>query len=324
MATMHFQAGCFGKLPQHGDFIRHNAGTREMLAFDQWLQQGLLHLKTQLRERWEAAYSLAPAYHFLFYADNAERFLTGILFPSHDKAERKYPFWVSVHVERPTLGEQMMPLVPLIFSPFFARCLPFCREARQGLEMREIAARTEALQMKVTHNSLPEIRRHNFFLSDTSQAVFWSRLFGRFEDPRKYLLVKNMLEILTPFRQKELSRLSLGLRFPLAQAAEELAHSAVFWLQMSFKLLGNPVATPILFWSVPEREKGAYLYLFFRPPSAKSFLQLIQPEAPSDNICELEKEGADKIALAARALKASYREMLEMPEMKLDEMLMRL
>ncbi|MGH7450302.1 MAG: TagF domain-containing protein, partial [bacterium] len=41
MSSANFPAGCFGKLPSYGDFIRHNAASREALDFDQWIQQGL-------------------------------------------------------------------------------------------------------------------------------------------------------------------------------------------------------------------------------------------------------------------------------------------
>jgi len=319
--TQSFSAGCFGKLPHIGDFVRHNAASPEVQAFDQWLQQGLLHAPTQLREKWDEAYNNAPAYHFLFYGDNPERFLAGVFLFSRDKSERKYPFFVSLYVDRATLGEQLMPFTPAVLAPFFVQAHELIHAARGGLEMREIALRTEALQVAVPGTLMQEARRHNQWLNLKTAADFWLRALSRFDDPRKYLLLKNLTEILLPLRHRDPQRLGLGLRFPLAPEAG--AHEAVFWLQLSFKLLGNPAATPIVFWSVPQPGKRGFLYLFFRPPAAKILLHLAQPELPSDHICELEEEGKDAIAVARHELDRSYHLLLETPEMTLDEMLMR-
>jgi len=315
-----FSAGCFGKLPHVGDFVRHNASAPEVQAFDQWLQQGLLHAPTQLREKWDEAYNNAPAYHFLFYGDNPEKFLAGVFLFSRDKSERKYPFFVSLYLDRATLGEQLVPFTPVVLAPFFVQAHKLIHAAH-GLEMREIALRTEALQVAVPGTLMQEARRHNEWLNVKTAADFWMQAFSRFDDPRKYLLLKNLTEILLPLRHRDPQRLGLGLRFPLGPEAG--AHEAVFWLQLSFKLLGNPAATPIVFWSVPRQEKRGFLYLFFRPPAAKILVHLVQPELPSDHICELEEEGKAAIVEAPNALDISYRTLLESPEMTLDEMLMR-
>jgi type VI secretion system ImpM family protein len=42
---MRLSAGCFGKLPIHGDFIRHNVGP-EVDKLDEWLQGGIVSSRT--------------------------------------------------------------------------------------------------------------------------------------------------------------------------------------------------------------------------------------------------------------------------------------
>lgn len=324
MATSYFPAGAFGKLPQFADFFKHNASSREMLAFDQWLQQGLFHAKMQLKQEWEAAFDAAPAQHFLFYADSPERFLLGIFQPSQDKAVRKYPFWVSLQIERLGLGEALTQLTPVLFDSFFAQARGLLHDARSSLSMSEIVARVEALKTPISGSLQNEIRRHRDYLDAVSLRDFCASVFGAFENERKYLLFKNLVALLVPLRRQELGRVNLGLRFPLGPEAQTRSHEVCFWLYACSRLLGNPVMTPVLFWSAPSTAQKAYLFFYFRPPSPKNFLQLMRPEAQSDTICELEEEGAAHLAAAEQTLPATYRALLQTPEMSLSEALQRL
>ncbi|MGH7601379.1 MAG: type VI secretion system-associated protein TagF, partial [bacterium] len=295
MTTSQLSVGCFGKLPHFGDFVKHNAGNREMQAFDQWLQQGILAGKAQVREGWNSAYNRAPAYHFLFHSEGAERLLVGIFQPSQDKSERKYPFFVSVLLGRAHLEKDWLSLIPVIFTPFFTQTRQFIQDARKGTTMPEIVSHTENLRLAFGGALEHEADRHRDYLAATTSESFWQQLFGNFNDPRKYLLFKNLNEILQPFRQGDPSHLTLGLRFPLGTNEKATGHDAAFWQQVCMRLLRYPGIVPVAFWTVPEVGKNAHLFLFFRPPAAKNFVQLVQPDLPSDIVCELEEEGKDKI-----------------------------
>ena len=121
MATAVFPAGCFGKLPLYGDFVRHNASGRETLAFDQWLHQEMHHARTNFGHVWEQAFESAPTYNFVFVPEEAGRFLVGVLHPSHDKGKRRYPFMASLLVDRPRFKDAWTPVIPVLFSDFLAR-----------------------------------------------------------------------------------------------------------------------------------------------------------------------------------------------------------
>lgn len=309
MATSLFPAGAFGKLPQFGDFFKHNAGTREMLAFDQWLQQGILYAKSQLKQEWDAVFDNAPAQHFLFYADNPERFLLGIFQPSQDKAVRKYPFWVSLQIERNSLGSELLPLAPALFSSFFQQTLALLQDARNEMSMPELAARVEALKTGAQH----ELRQqfHRAYLDGTTLEGLLCSALGSFEDSRKYLLFKNLVDLLTPLRNQELSRVNLGLRFPLGVEPQTRGAEACFWLYLCKRMLGGTPLAPILFWNATATEQKAFLHFYFRPPSAKNFLTLLRPEEQSDTLCKLEEEGAANLGGVEGALSASQRALLQ-------------
>ncbi len=318
MATSFFPAGAFGKLPQFGDFFKHNAGSREMLAFDQWLQQGILYAKSQLKQEWDTVFDSAPAQHFLFYADNPERFLLGIFQPSQDKTVRKYPFWVSLQIERNSLGTELLPLTPVLFAAFFQQTLALLQEARNNMSMPELVARVEALKSGAQNEMRLEYRS---YLDDTTLEKFLCGALGSFEDSRKYLLFRNLVEVLTPLRSQELSRVNLGLRFPLSTDAQMRGFETCFWFYLCKRLLGGSMLTPVLFWNASPVVQKAFLYIYFRPPSAKNFLTLLRPEEASDTLCKLEEEGAAQLAAAENALPAWYRDLLQTPGASLKKII---
>lgn len=324
MASSGFSASCFGKLPGFGDFVRHNAGSREMLAFDQWLQQGMLAAKAQLRQSWEANYDAAPIQHFLFCPTNTEHFLAGLLQPSHDKSDRRYPFWVSWLIDRSYYNENLAAYTPVILASRLSSARQLMQNARTELNTNNLIGMVSNLSFPGTQDSEREVEHYNKYLGATACASFWQSLFGDFCDLRKYLLCKNLCEILLPFRQTRLDELKLGLRFPLSADAESAAYGVSFWIQMSLELARSSSFTPIYFWNLPEPGRKAFLFLFFRPPSAKSFVQLLRPEIASDGICELDEEGRDKIILAEQVLPSLYRGLLQRPALTLKEFLQRL
>jgi type VI secretion system ImpM family protein len=215
MTTSHFSAGGFGKLPQFGDFVKHNASSPEMQALDQWLQQGMQFAQRHFNQSWELAYQRAPAYHFLFYSNSAQRLLLGRLQPSFDKSMRKYPFLVWLTIEKSKLSERVIAALPAAFSVFFAHAQQLLHDASNGLEMRDIADRIEKLKMEFPGGLEEQARQHQSRLAAMTSEQLWRGLFDRFDDARKYLLFKNLTEILLPYRGRDAAKLTLGLRFPL-------------------------------------------------------------------------------------------------------------
>jgi type VI secretion system protein ImpM len=332
MSSANFPAGCFGKLATYGDFIRHNAASREALDFDKWLQEGLHCLRGRLKnftpDWWELVFKNAPAYHFLFHpAESDASFLAGILRPSQDESDRKYPFLVFMQVDQRRFGDNIK-LAPLAFAAFFSRAREFMDEAERGLALQDFPKRLANMGTPLPIDWKRLADRYYRQLSDTTLEDFFTRLFGSFEDERKYLLFKNLKETLQPSPQTLLRptyhRITVGLRFPLSAQSEHSAYETGFWIQATLRLLDDPPVTPVLFWTAPREKQPAHLFFFLRRPSPHQFESLVDTTLPSDILCELDLDGLDKKAEAANALPAVYRDMLERPRMNLQEVLMRL
>jgi len=55
--------GCVGKLPLHAEFIKHNLKVREVVALDNWIQEGVTLLNRLHGESWKEVFGPADAQH---------------------------------------------------------------------------------------------------------------------------------------------------------------------------------------------------------------------------------------------------------------------
>jgi type VI secretion system protein ImpM len=321
MASGYFPAGCLGKLPSFGDFVRHNATAREVLAYDDWLHHGLFHAQNLMGTEWGQAFMDTPAYNFLFWPDNADRFLVGIMCPSHDKSNRWYPFVVSVLVDRLRYGNRGIHLIPVLFADFLSRAHQFVRRAMNGLEMKTLADEAQALSIPVLGSRETAESDYTQFLERTLLREFCRQVLGQKNGSLNSTVLENLAEILSPLRDRSLARLTIGLQFPLSSSVQSGCTETSFWVQLSMRLLNQTSGMPILFWTADERQQGSRLFLFFRQPSPKIFAQLVRPAMESDTMCVL----ADQNSLPARgSVAARHRELLEKGEVTLQGYLSRL
>jgi len=290
-----FPALCFGKLPMSADFIRHNAGGREVLAFDQWLQQGMYHARNELRGDWESSYRDAPAYQFVFFPENSESLLLGVLHPSHDRSERTYPFIVCLQIDR-RLSTNRLPLIPMLFESFLDGATQLVEDARQNLSLQQIAERTEALRAPVDRDYAGVVREYETSLAAMSPDGLRECLWPSNGNERASRVFKNLIDILVPLRGHNAARLALGLRFPLPSDVARRSFTASFWLLAACASMGVNWPRPFFFWTAPSsrlQSAAAFLFLFLRQPSATSVLSMLRPDLVSDAICAVDVDGAD-------------------------------
>ncbi len=304
-------AFCSGKLPAHADFIRFNAASREALALDDWLHHGLHFVRTQIGGSWEQQFSQGPRYQFVFHPENSERFLSGLLIPSQDKSQRRYPFLVSLMMDRRKFPESQVFLTPVLLASFFEQAGQFVVRASNGLEMRDIADQTQALSIASLDQTASERQFRAEYLDVMTAREFWRDMFGSFEDPRKYLLLKNLIEVLLPIRGRTPFRLNLGLRFPLSNNSGMHKFEVCLWHQVCVSLLGGSPGAPYLFWTLSLEPGQGHLFLFFRQPSPRIFLQLMNPKTENETVCVVDEEGAGNLSSADRSLSQTYRTLLE-------------
>jgi len=323
MPTDTLTAACIGKLPTHGDFVRHRATTPAMRAFDAWVQKGLYQAR-QDRRALDATYDEAPAYRFIFRSPEAREQLMGVTQPSRDQAGRMYPFTVALEAEADAFGPRQLPYALGHASGFYDAAARLVATATAGdLTHHEATDHVEALQPTLEVTTAPSQAYKRYLRQQTTQSLF-AQLFGHFGDGRKYRLFKNILDITLPLQGRRSVRLSYGLKFPLGTEADVLDVRAAFWIELVLRLLDYPNVAPSVFWTSPSRAEvpdASALFLFLDTPRPDAFTHLVRPGLEDDYICDLVQMGGQTAAEAALAIPDAYGRLLEQERLTLWDFL---
>jgi type VI secretion system ImpM family protein len=314
----------FGKLPDFSDFVRHNASGDDVRAFEQWIQEALYLASRHFDHNWTSVFRSAPAYHFLFASENQTVLLIGIFQPSHDKSERTYPFVVSRRMDSQLLPDHDVALIPLAFRPFFRSSVSLIQDGLKGLPLSEITLGLDGVRGDLAHNFATGSADFEDYLQSTPQDRFWSALFGDFENPQKFSLIKNLFDILGSYLSNMPIRRTLGLRFPLGRDDSSRHQEVCFWMNVCLKRLGKAWLPPTIFWPVSEKDDPPYLFFFLAQPSPRALLPLIDPASDYNIIFKLEGEVEETISEPPLGLSFPYRPLLETRDLTLKDFLQKL
>ena len=97
--------GFFGKIPNHGDFVRRNLPHGFVDPWDEWLQQAVATSKAEMGEAWLNTFLTSPVWRFALQPGVCgDVGWAGILMPSVDRVGRYFPLTVAA-----SLGEDAQP-----------------------------------------------------------------------------------------------------------------------------------------------------------------------------------------------------------------------
>lgn len=282
-------ASCYGKLPIFADFIRHNAGGAEVQQFDQWLQESIYLARQSLGPRWDALFDRLPASRFVYRPAGSPRFMIGVTVPGTDKAGRKYPFSI-FHSADAAPFERDAALLPAAFDGFLEEAQSLAVKGWVGGDMKALLGKVETLRPA----GASAREGYEKFLAGTKASDFWTALFGSFEHPAKAQVLGNLRDMLAGLSHTPLGKLAYGLKFPLPASlgpSSSLSYEACFWLDLTFRLVGQAVFPPLVFWNQRGTSADPSLYLFFNNPSPRYFVPLLRRDVDSDHVADLTKGG---------------------------------
>ena len=268
---MRLAVGCFGKLPIHGDFIRHRA-TPQVNAFDEWIQNGIV-FAAEKRATFDADFPKAPIERFIFRPPGSAQFLVGVWMPAHDKPGRLYPFTVFACVDAGAFLPQPH-LIPLAFTRFLDGAMSVCTRRWPGV--KELTAAVDALETEQPETVIyPEQLR-------ATGSEFWTEVLETFDNPAKYLLMSNLEQV----AQASAELPKVGIKFPLARSEHGSSAYVSLWMDVAFRVVGSKGIPPVAFWN-----PSSGLHLFFREATPHTFMHLVWPGVDSDYVCDLAREG---------------------------------
>ncbi len=285
--------GCFGKMPVHADFIKHNITTREAVALDNWVQEGFMLMSRKYGEEWKNKLAAAPSYNFVWVGNEEERTLGGVLRPGTDKSGRCYPFCAFTALDRPVLKD-MQAAVPLARGEFF-NALENVLSRPWGDE--GLPAFTRALDATacvcsdISRRDLIEIEMS--VLGNISMGEFWGDILPGAERNIKAAFVRTLISSLQTVSRRTPQRVHWGIRLPLPSKPDPIPY-VVFWVQLCESMLSGRSWHAQYFWNEPAPGFPPRLTVFFKPVPPSYFSTLVEAQRNDgsilDVIDELESE----------------------------------
>jgi len=308
---MRLNAGCFGKLPIHGDFIRHNVGP-EVDKLDEWIQSGIVTSRTALGAGWDAAFDAIPPQRFL-YQPAGGRIVAGVIASSIDKPGRRYPFMVFTILDPKALGSDTTALtaLPAILSSFLARSEAEARTGWQGQDLKSFMVRIDSLAIPADfEESKQSIVK---FVAGQTNQVFWNGLFGSDADPRKYMLIHNLVETLRPGSVPK-----YALRFPRVTGEAEVS----FWQELCRRLARRDALPTLSLWGQPREGTPPGMTVVFDALKANYYSACFWPERKSELLFPLAETPAATDARVQQA-RGKWGTILDDGGMRLSSLLTR-
>jgi type VI secretion system ImpM family protein len=240
--------GFFGKLPQFGDFVRHQAGAPIVLALDEWLREGAVALADAM-----------PWARFLFHECGSWECLVGALRPSEDRTGRRFPFAAFAQRE----CGPWHPLAPILFAGWLADLTNFLGQATELASQDALVARTEALPPPDMDQGA---RDYDEFVRETLTEDFLDGALPHTDRARKVALAARLESSMFNLRGQP-GR--VDMRFPLADDAPDLF--AAYWMELAGRMLGVlPAAPRVALWT----ESPPSLVLALGRPAGRQFAHL--------------------------------------------------
>jgi type VI secretion system ImpM family protein len=272
-------------------------------------------------QAWDDAYDKTPPYRFVFSPENLGGFLVGVLQPSRDKSDRKYPFCVALKKEKRTLKATSLPLIPLMFAPFFEELQMIVQLGIQGALPSRLAERIEGMGAIFEENVEKSQETFQEYLARTPQQQFWSDLFGEVHDPRKFLIAQNLTEIFQSDSPGAIRSPKVCLRFPLSGQGDSSAQEVCFWTHLCSRLIGDDSFCPPLFWKAGGTKGKDFLFVFLGKVQPKSFIQMVNPDDENDSVCKMDEDGKEKLTHLDLVVPTGYRAILARAELTLADVL---
>jgi type VI secretion system protein ImpM len=303
--------GCYGKVPIHGDFIRHNVNGPEIDHLDQWLQQGILSSRQSLGTLWDPTFDASRPQRFLYRPPGGGRTVAGVIAASKDKPGRRFPFLVFTFID-PRMAPGEATVLPAALETFFSAAQEEIQGGWQGKDLKGYLGKLDALALPP---SLEEGRKSILtFVAGSTNGSFWSGLFGSADDFRKYLLIHNLVETIRPATVPK-----YALRIPRVTRGPEVA----FWLELCRKLGRHDQLPTFSLWGQGRGDDPGGLTIILDDLLAKYFLPLWWPER-SNNLLFPLAEGTNAADARAQQARSRYSPLLDDESLRLSSLLVRL
>lgn len=278
--------GLFGKIPDEGDFVSHNATDPAIGVFDQWLQSSID------KARHAGAEELPPTpVRFVFRGADPKSVLIGVMMPSRDAVGRIFPLAAFATCSAARLAGKFST-IPFLFKEFFEAITELLSSAdERGLE--DLAEELDEIEAPdLDGDEAAEAMRP--MLDSARSTESWEALFGAEHRPNRYYAFQTFAVACRAVQKEDLTKSGATIDCPV-QNEEDVA----FWLSLAQKQLAWRKAPPSIFWTEGAAPR---LLLSLGPAGGVVLLSLLRPELDSPKLWSLKT----KDTAARDAAKGSF------------------
>jgi type VI secretion system protein ImpM len=273
------QIGCFGKLPATGDFIRLNAGSDELAAFDRWLGASIDFARRDMGSAFDGAYQSAVGL-FIFRGESKgdegpTRGLVGAWAASGDNAGRVYPMVVFGSYDYGQLVNCGAAL-PIALWPLLSAAYERVTGGR-GLSVDKFLESVSRIALPSIEDPEGVSASYREWLAQQPMKALWETGFGT--DMSRFWVIQNIMASVEPFRGQELPKTGLSLRLPLGAGD---AYAAAVWMDITQRLAKFGRTVMNAFWT-PQQT----VLIHIGPPHVASFREMIAPTGQADHVADL-------------------------------------
>ncbi|ALC17978.1 type VI secretion system protein [Desulfuromonas soudanensis] len=303
------QLGCFGKMPIHSEFIRHNVKSREAVALDAWIQEGIGFIIRKHGSSWPETYRTFPGCHFVMVGGEEERTVIGTLIPSQDRSGRHYPFILFTVAEDP-IFRRMQAVPPAVYDEFFLKAQELCEERWKNEGVPLLVSRVEGLYRRQGELSRRLLLEQQIeILKNVELGLLWRTALPDLAPENRQMLFATLVQTLRTVTRRTPLRTSWGVRLPLPGEGNPRPF-VIFWMQLIESILEDRNLRAHYFWRASSCAAPASLTVFFRPIPGSYLLHLIDPALNDGSIFDVVAEmsrGEGKENLDLRRLLADDR-----------------
>ncbi len=285
-AALPDQTGCFGKMPVHPDFIRHNVNSREVVGFEKWVQEGIGLITRKHPGGWPEVYQAFPRFHFMLIGGEQERTLAGSLMASRDKSGRHYPFSIFVSAEA-RLFRDMQAVVPLIYREFFRDTEAIFGEHWTSEPLPLLTGRVDGTSHRDTGLTRRQLLEQQIaLLQPIPMEQLWRQAVPQMGTEGRERLFSALFSALRTVVRRGPTRTNWGIRLPIPAEGDQ-SPFVVFWMQIIESILEDRSWRAHSFWSRAGANHPAALTVFFKPLPGSFLLQLLNPAIDDGSVLDL-------------------------------------
>ncbi len=283
------QIGCFGKMPIHPDFIRHNVNSREVIAFEKWLQEGIGLVTRKHPGGWPEVYKSFPRFNFVLVGGEQERTLAGTLVASQDKSGRNYPFATLVAADE-LLFRQMQAIVPYVYQDFFRATEDISLAKWSNEPLSLLTGRVDGISRRDTGLTKRQMLEAEIdVLEKIPMGQLWTQALPDADAGVREQIFNTLFSALKTVVRRGPTRTNWGIRLPLPSDGEQIPF-VMFWLQIIESILEDRSWRAHCFWNRAGAEHPASLTVFFKPMPGSFLLQLLNPAVDDGSIFDITRE----------------------------------